>query len=180
MKVKERSIIAVLVLVLTRVAACGPAKAPATSVPVEPVTASSSETDVSPELDQLFEDYIAAFNAYDAEALQALLTDGYMMYEQNSWDSVNSVSSGFSAVRPIEWVIAGVKSYHPNMETQWQGVGEPIMSGDGPWLVAQVIRNTSKMYRYPDGIEGILTITVIEEDGTLKVARHVLLAFDVE
>ena len=163
-----------MVIVVT---GCGATEAPAAPMSAEPVTGSG--TAVSPELDQLLEDYIAAFNDYDVEAFQALVTEGYMAY-RTEFDSHYAVSSGIAETSPIEWVIAGLKGFYPNLKFYAERRGQAIMSGDGPWLVSQVIFEKYNDPKYPNGIEGISTLTVVDEDGMLKVARDIFVALEVE
>ena len=67
MKLKNGSMVAALVILVTLVTACGPADGPATS---------ARETAIPGEIEQLLEDYDAAFNAYDADAFQAFKENG--------------------------------------------------------------------------------------------------------
>jgi hypothetical protein len=180
MKLKDASAIAALVIVVTLVAACGSTAAPPTSTPVQPTATSGPESAVSAEIDQLFEDYIAAFNAYDVDAVRAVITEGYMLYEGGSFHSEFTVSSPISQEYPATWVLAAVQTEYPALKFHWERVGEPIMSGDGPWLVAQVVRSTSKDPQYPNGVEGISILTIVDEDGMLKVARDVFVAFEIK
>ena len=136
------------------------------------------ETAVTAEIDQLFEDYITAFNNYDEEAVQAVITDGYMVYE-TGFDPLYAVSTGFTHEYPASWVLAAVNLNYPALEYHWERVGEPIMTGDGPWLVSQAIFSTSNDPCCPNGVEGISILTIVDEGGTLKVARDVFVAFEV-
>jgi hypothetical protein len=179
MKVKQKSIIVALVVVLTLLAACGPTDVPVTSAPVQPSPTSVPETAIPGEITQLLEDYDAAFNAYDADAFQALVTEGYMAY-RTEYDSHYAVSSGIAETSPVEWVIAGLKSYYPNLEFRIERRGQAIVSGDGPWLVSQVLFEEYNDPKYPNGIEGISTVTIVDEDGTLKVARDIFVALEVK
>jgi hypothetical protein len=179
MKLRYGTMIAAFVILVTMVTACGATDAPPTSAPVQPTATSAPETAVSAEIDQLFEDYVAAFNAYDADAFQALLTEGYTAY-LTADDSRYAISSGIATTLPREWVIARLKSEFPNLEFHLERRGEAIMSGDGPWLVSQVILKTIKDPQYPNGIEGVMTLTVIDEGGTLKVAREIYVQLEVK
>ncbi|MEE9512713.1 MAG: hypothetical protein V3V46_01440 [Anaerolineales bacterium] len=139
----------------------------------------TSETAGSVEIDQLFDDYIAAFNDYDVDAFQALITDGYMSYA-TAWDPQSAVSTPLDRLRNLNGVLEMVELYYPSNEVQWERLGDPIMTGDGPWLVSQVIRRMSNEPQYPNGIEGISILTIVDEAGTLKVARYVFVAFEVK
>ncbi|MBL7201754.1 MAG: nuclear transport factor 2 family protein [Anaerolineae bacterium] len=149
----------------------GPTGAPATSVP---------ETAVTAEIGQLLNDYFAAFNDYDVDAVRTAITDGYVLYEGGSWDSDRAVSTPVSQAYGAAHVFAFVKGYNRENKVQFERLGEPIMSGDGPWLVAQVIHMTSTDPTYPNGVDGISTLTVVDEGGTLKVARDIFVGFEVK
>jgi hypothetical protein len=139
----------------------------------------ASETAVSDEIDQIFDDYIAAFNDYDVDAVRAMSTDRYMSY-WTAWDPHLTVSTPADRLRNLKGVLEEVELYYPPIEVQWERLGDPIMTGDGPWLVSQVIRRMSNEPQYPNGIEGISTLTIVDEAGTLKVARNVFVAFEVK
>jgi hypothetical protein len=139
----------------------------------------TSETAVSVEIDQIFDDYIAAFNDYDVDAVRAMITDRYMSYG-TAWDPQSAVSTPLDRLRNLKTVLAEVELYLPSTEVQWERLGDPIMTGDGPWLVSQVIRRMSNEPQYPNGIEGIFILTIVDEAGTLKVARNVFVAFEVK
>ena len=142
-------------------------------------TTTNRETAVTAEIDQIFDDYITAFNNYDLEAVGAVLADGYMLYE-TSWHQTSSVSTPFTREYDRAEVLTAVELWYPAEETQWERLGEAIMTGDDPWLVSQVIHATSNNPLYPNGIEGVSFLTIIDENGTLKVARDVFVAFEVE
>lgn len=142
-------------------------------------TMTNRETAITAELDQVFEDYITVFNNYDLEAIDAVLADGYMLYE-TSWDTGSSVSTPLTREYDRGEVLTAAEILYPGEETQWERRGEAVMTGDDPWLVSQVILVTSNNPLYPNGIEGISILTIIEENGTLKVARDVFVAFEVE
>jgi hypothetical protein len=137
------------------------------------------ETAISAEIDQVLEDYITAFNNYDLEAIEAVLAEGYMLYE-TSWDTLSSVSTPLTREYDRGEVLTAADIWYPAQETQWERLGEAVMTGDDPWLVSQVIHVTSNNPLYPYGIEGITILTIIDENGTLKVARDVFVAFEVE
>jgi uncharacterized protein (DUF2267 family) len=139
------------------------------------VTPEFTETAVTAELDQLLDDYFAAWNAYDADAVRALLTDGFMWYETNM-DPKHGVATGVSSA-DLAKTLLWVESTYQFNKIQRERLGEPIMTGDGPWLVAQAWRITAENYAYPE-IEGITTLTIVDEDGTPKVARVIEVGFE--
>jgi len=141
-------------------------------------TTTNRETAVTAEIDQIFDDYITAFNNYDLEAVEAVLDDDYMIYE-TGWHRTASVSTPpYPIDRESLLELTGLTFQIE--ETQWERLGEAIMTGDDPWLVSQVIHITTNNSLYPNGIEGVSILTIIDENGTLKVAREVFVAFKVK
>ena len=103
-----------------------------------------------------------------------------MLYEGGSWDSTRTVSTPVAHANDAAQVFGFVKEYSRAHEVKFERLGELIMSGDGPWLVAQVIRMTSTDPTYPNGVDRISTFTIVDESGTLKVARDIFVGFEVK
>ena len=74
-------------------------------------------------------------------------------------------------------VMVYLDDIYPNENYWWEAVGDPIVSGDGPWLVGQVIRSNKDNLVYPDGLDALSIMTVVDDDGTLKVSRDIFVAF---
>ena len=132
------------------------------------------ETAITPELDQLLEGYFAAYNDYDVDALKAVITDGYVLYEGRSFSNLN-VSSPVCEDYEAAEMFLYVEGYNKENEYHFERLGEPIMSGDGPWIVSQVLQVSWK--DHPNGVSGISTFTIVDEDGTPKVARDIFVGF---
>ena len=64
---------------------------------------------------------------------------------------------------------------YPTNAFRWDRIGEPVMTGDGPWNVAQAIRLTTKGYV----LEGVTTLTVVDEDGAHKISRDVFITYEI-
>ena len=56
---------------------------------------------------------------------------------------------------------------HP-VDYQTEIVGEPVVTGNGPWTV----RHRELWQQRGESQDGIATYTVVDVDGTLKIARH--------
>jgi hypothetical protein len=157
--------------------------APATTVaPPETATTSTTLSLIAAEIDHLLDDYVAAVNAYDGAAFRAVITDGYMYYGQSYVDPLlaNSISGLEIYTLDADGMIADIEESHPGRELQVERLGELIVSGDGPWLVSQTVRTTTNdLPLFPGGVVGPANWTVVDEDGTLKVARNVRLGFGV-
>lgn len=160
-------LVVIFVAALTAMAACSPSDS--TAVP---------ETAVTAEIDQLLDDYIAPWNTYDADALRPLLTDGFMWYETD-WDPKHSVSTGASKSKDFAETLLYVEGSAMFNKLRFEWVGEPIMTGVGPWLVSRAWRVTAENYYYPE-LQGISIYTIVDEDGALKVARAIAVSFEVE
>ncbi|MFN2122971.1 MAG: hypothetical protein ACK2UP_05660 [Candidatus Promineifilaceae bacterium] len=137
----------------------------------------SDQTTIPPKLEQVIEDYITAYNEYDTEAFQAVITDGYMLYEGDSYSTSNvsnPVCNGFDA----EEMSTYIEGYNMRRVYQFELIGEPIVTGDGPWIVSQVIHVSA--IDYPSGLSGISTFTIVDEGGIFKVTRDVFVGFKHE
>ena len=119
---------------------------------------STSETAVTADIQQLIDDYGAAWNNYDGAAFTALVTDGYRFvspYGNN--DAVEEADNISNYLESVNW-----------HTTQ---LGDPVMIGDGPWLVAVPNHLTASDFG-ADGQDGMSLFTVVDNDGTLLIARH--------
>lgn len=126
----------------------------------------TSETAVTGEIGQVIDDYHAAYNNYDGEAFLELVTDGYVLERTG----VSYVQAGATESTTAAEMIEEIKLLE---EYDWRvaTVGEPLMMGDGPWFVSVASHFESPPYG-PEGADGISTFTIVDEGGTLKVARH--------
>jgi flagellar basal body-associated protein FliL len=121
----------------------------------------NSPTAASPEIVELMNEYTVAFNAYDADALEGLVTSGYRLH-----------SSGDSFDRDLE----SVRSLLPTLESWgWRVTNEgPYYAlesapDSGTWYVssegAAIYRNSTD---HPQN--GLWT--VVESDGRILVSEH--------
>jgi hypothetical protein len=160
-------LVMVLSVALAGLGACSPADS--TAVP---------ETAVTAEIDQFLDDYIGAWNAYDADALRPLLTDGFMWY-WTKVDQKHGISTGLSHSRDVALTLSYIEEIGPLSKLHLEWVGEPIMTGDGPWVVSRAWRVTAENYDHQE-TQGISIYTIVDEDGTLKLAREIEVGFDVK
>jgi len=119
------------------------------------------DTAVTTEIENLLDDYLAAWNTSDGEAFVELVTAGYTL------DMVGGVAS---ATERVEGASELINSLEP-MEWSVAVVGERMMTGDGPWYVTEVEHFTAPGYG-AEGADGVSTFTVVDDGGTLKIARH--------
>ena len=152
-----------LILVLTGLVAC-----------VDNDSQTRERNNIYKDIDRLLEQYFVAYNAYDASAVAAVITEGYVLYMGHSY-AVETVSSPVDVGYNAEQMLSSVEGYNKTHEYQFKRIGDPIITGDGPWIVSQVIFETST--DHPNGVSGISTFTVVKEDGVFKVARDIYVAF---
>ena len=122
---------------------------------------SSPETAVTEEIQTLVDDYMATWNNQDGEAFLELITADYVLHMTSG-----SVSMSEHA-EEARWTLEALEG------REWSEtvIGEPIMTGPGPWFVSLVEHFTAPGYG-PEGADGVSTLTIVDDGGTLKVARH--------
>ena len=120
-----------------------------------------SETAVTEEIQAVIDTYLAAWNSYDGEAFIELVTSDYAL------DMTSRPTSMILQAQETSELINGLAA------RDWKEavIGEPSMTGDGPWFVSVVEHFTAPDYG-PQGADGVSTFTIVDDDGTLKVARH--------
>ena len=123
--------------------------------------ATNPENAATEEIQTLVDDYLAAWNHYDEGALLQLITTDYTLDMVGRADSLTlkgeEASALFDTLEANDWSEAAI--------------GELIMTGEGPWYVALIEHFTSPGYG-PEGADGVSTFTIVDDGGTLKVARH--------
>ena len=117
------------------------------------------DTAVSGDVTTLLDDYTAAWNNHDSEAFLELVTDDYTF----SSDVMFGTEPIYTTAEGQAMLIGAVGDF--NVEV----IGEPIMTGNGPWYVAQVNRVGSES----DLSDGISNFVIVDEGGTLLVASHI-------
>ncbi len=117
--------------------------------------AAERDSAVTGEMQTLLDDYTTAWNNHDGEAFLALVTSDY------TFDSGIGVTPAESQALALE---SG-----PLSDFIVEILGEPIMVGDGPWIVAQANHVT---FGSTDQL-GMSLLVVVDEGGELKVASHV-------
>jgi hypothetical protein len=117
---------------------------------------STPETALSDDVAQLWDDYTDAWNNYDGAAFLALVTPDYTF--------VTEVGSTDAALQATYINRLGTYDWHAS------SIGERVMAGDGPWYVSQV--NRVEQSTWPDPVEGISVLTIIDDGGVLRVTNH--------
>ena len=116
---------------------------------------------------QVIDDYNTAITAKDMDAWRATLTDDfsnhrnvYFAGSQEFWEDESVVEDANSYAYRIE--------FYPDIS--YEQIGEPLVSGDGPWFATFVQR--WEITEEDLVFDGNGTLTVVERDGEMKVASE--------
>ena len=117
---------------------------------------SGSETAPTDEIDQLMDDYMDAWNDYDGDAFLQVVSDDYVLQTEGDLTGAAAQATYIDQLGTYNWQVTPV--------------GDRMMAGDGPWYVTQV--NVLESSIYAGEVEGITVLTIVDEDGVLRVAGH--------
>lgn len=113
----------------------------------------------TPEISDLIDDYVAAWNNYDGEAFLALTREGY------------TYTSNMAGTFDRDEQLDVIENTLPSQSWSAELLGDPVMVGDGPWWhVAMPVRITSML---SDVMDGTCMLTVYDADGTYLITRHI-------
>ncbi len=140
-----------------------------------------AEASIPAEIDAVVEDYFNAWNAYDADALRAVTTDGFRIYE-SEYLTEFTASGPVSLSYDLDWALNRIEVVYPTVEARWTRYGGPVVAGEGPWLAAQVVGSVRvpRPNLPPVEFRGVVMLTIVDEDGTLKVARDIGIRYEVK
>ena len=116
-----------------------------------------SETAGPAAVEELLDDYTAAWDNYDGEAFLALTTESYVH------DNGRTIYRQAATATLITGMLQTTKF-------KGEQVGDRIVTGDGPYYAAVV--NQLSTYSTPSG-DGISTFVIVDTDDGLKVASHI-------
>lgn len=125
-------------------------------------TRANSPNAAPAEVAEVMDDYVAAWNNYDAGALEALVTPEYRM-----WTDDPSFDHDMESVGSYLMPYIAENDWHITSGPSWYAVG-----GDGIWFVSgegAVITGT--VYADGDGVQNSV-FRVVERDGTLLIDSH--------
>jgi hypothetical protein len=125
--------------------------------------ASSATTTPAPDgIHELIDDYLASWETKDEPALRATVADGFVIneyiYLADTGKSYETINGDADDIVSKGW----------NYDWQNDIVGDLVVSGDGLWTV----RFRELWQEGSAHLDGIATYTVVDEGGTLKIARH--------
>ena len=126
-------------------------------------TTSGDGSDVPSEIQEVLDEFERATEEVDIEGLTASVTDDY---------SFNQIYYRVGETEP-EYTRAGdigsaQSRFVTTQEFLIQRVGDPVVEGEGPWIVT-VEENFSDKFTL---FEGIGTYTVVDEGGVTKIATY--------
>ncbi len=130
-----------------------------------------------PEVEAAVDAYLDAFNAYDREAAEAAITEDYMYYHPDRHPVFVTQSPAEHDATAGE-VLMSIRGTYEIHDFQWEKLPGRTVIGEGPWLVSQPLRVTASLEKYKL-MEGISTLTIVDDEGVLRVARDVFLAFKI-
>lgn len=110
---------------------------------------------VSTEIQSLVDDYEAAWNNYDGDAFLALVTDDF----RGDYGS-GEIGAAYQASE-INYMLG-------NYDWSIERIGDPTMSGDGPWYVV----TTQRLTNTTGTSHGVSVLTVVDDGGMLRIAEH--------
>lgn len=114
------------------------------------------ETAPTDDVAQLWDDYSDAWNNYDGDAFLQLVTSDYTFVTEGGATTAAAQAAYIDRMGSYDWHVTPL--------------GEPVMAGDGPWFVSQVNRVEDNTMSEP--LEGISVMTIVDDDGVLRVANH--------
>lgn len=118
--------------------------------------ASRSDTAATSDIQKLLDSYTTAWNDDDSDAFVALVTDDYRFSDGGAGAAVEQQAATISRLGGLDWNV--------------EAIGDPVVSGDGPYYcVAQSNHTTSLM----GDADGISVFTIVERDGVYLIDSHV-------
>lgn len=141
--------------------------------------AGSNESLASDAMLDVIESYLASWETKDEAALRASVTDDFVLHEY-----IYRAGTGRRSLF-VEDDADGIVEI--GFDHDWHNeilgdsvvlraglVGDSVASGDGPWI----IRHRELWQQGSEHQDGIATYTLVNEGGTLKIARHSFAGFN--
>lgn len=117
---------------------------------------STPETAPTDNVAQLWDDYSDAWNNHDGDAFLQLVTSDYTFVIDQTATTAEAQATFIERLGMTDWHVTPI--------------GEPVMAGDGPWVLSQV--NRVDQGAWVDPVEGISVLTIVDDGGVLRVANH--------
>ena len=116
----------------------------------------------SDEIEALIEGYLASWETKDEQALRSSVTDDFVLHEY-----IYRAETGDLFV-VIDDDADGIVNTGWGYDWENEIIGDSVVSGNGPWLV----RHRESWQQQATRYDGIATYDVVDDGGTLKIARH--------
>ncbi|MDJ0664840.1 MAG: hypothetical protein QNJ75_09785 [Acidimicrobiia bacterium] len=135
----------------------------------------TNEASMPGDVEALINDYLAAWEAEDGEALEALVTNDYLLKEviyAAGRDIANpeKVSLTVNLDRRLVAIRNAFETESERVDWRIELSGTPIVIGDGAWVVS--VEETWTDAPANSQLTGIATYVVMDDDGTLKIDKH--------
>lgn len=125
--------------------------------------AGGDDSDVPDEVQAALDEFERVTEEEDAEGLRVLATDDYFF--SNDFYRAGEVAPEYSTAGSLD---TATSAFARTQEFLIEHVGDPIVTGDGPWfvMVEENFANEFTVY------EGIGRYTVVNDNGVIRVASH--------
>lgn len=133
--------------------------APTTTESVATTIETASTADVADELRAVADEYLRSYEDRDSDAFLAIVTDDYRFVDDQGQVQPRAQARDIESVLDqIDWGIELLSEY--------------VMTGTDPYTVEFDNRITANIYP-STGRVGTSTLTIVNDDGTFNVSRHV-------
>lgn len=129
---------------------------------------------VPAEVEAAIDDYIAAWEARDAEAMREITADGTAKFIINEFiaDDYDDGTIGVTHAVDDGDVDTIIDGSFPTTEWVVERSGPWTVTGEGPWVVSFPETWIEDFETEQGRLEGIATYIVVEQDGRYLVANH--------
>jgi hypothetical protein len=129
--------------------------------------AAPTDPDIGMRIDQMLDDFLASAYKYDEDAFAALITDDFVGYRIDRSGTIETYERVFPST--VYWP---------------ERLGDPIVIGEGPWVVSQAVEVDWQVDRPGPApfrpVQGVFTWTIVDDGGTLRIANVVEVMVDSE
>jgi hypothetical protein len=135
------------------------------------VNATSDDDSAAPtEVTDLLDDFALAYENRDVELFETIVIDDYSFVED--FYASTEGSQDFTAAGPLHAALDNVRTSSYRVER----FGDTIVAGNGPWIAAVGESWIDPFNQY----DGAGLYTIVEENGTLEIAKYVWAGIKVE
>ena len=124
---------------------------------------SGDDAAVPEEITQLLEEFETAYDTNDGDLFRSIISEDYFLTDE--FYQPGDRTPNYTVAGPDYVGVRGVETYGWQVER----LGEPIVTGDGPWFVAVGEKWTEPPFT--DTV-GTATYTNVTENGAMKIAKY--------